>query len=158
MLPYIIIQLALAGDEDDEDDTDVDDYSASVAGASSNTDNRASANISSSFALSIPQTPHMKRQLSDNGLATAGVTTHKKRKLVHTNLLAKFAQPSFPMFESQEVSWTVDDFGSSNDDLVFHDIDPSAKHHSLRYVGTARKLSYSYYIKMFLDIYFYTIG
>ena len=57
--------------------------------------------------LLTPQTPHMKRQASlDSHINSAGqivttVMTHKKRKLIHSNLLAKFAQPCFPMFESQ---------------------------------------------------------
>ena len=124
---YVYLQLALAGDEeDDEDDeTDNDDYSginasdnaAALTDMKSTNDHIASLSVAGGSSanktnlnlhtLLTPQTPHMKRQASldshinNTGQVVATAMTHKKRKLIHSNLLAKFAQPCFPMFESQ---------------------------------------------------------
>ena len=53
---------------------------------------------------------------------TDGVAPAGKRNKLQTSLIAKFVIPDFPMFESSEVSWTIDDFGASIDDIKFQDI------------------------------------
>jgi len=53
------------------------------------------------------------------GQARAG---SKRRKLAQPSKIAKFLEPSFPMFETRETVLATDDYGAANDDLVFQDI------------------------------------
>ncbi len=61
----------------------------------------------------------LKREVSSSTMTVPG--SNKKRK-VAMNLISKFVQPSFPMCETKEVVWVVDEYGASIDDLQFHDI------------------------------------
>ena len=58
------------------------------------------------------------------GEANGGV---KRRKLMQPmNKIAKFLVPSFPIFETKESVFTVDEYGTSIDDLTFQDITASS--------------------------------
>lgn len=52
-------------------------------------------------------------------LAGSGESSRKKVKV---DVLKKFLEPSFSMFENAEVLVTVDEYGASIDDLHFKDI------------------------------------
>ena len=45
-----------------------------------------------------------------------------QKKRLKSNVISKFLERNFVMFESNDVSYKVDDFGRSNDDLRFRDI------------------------------------
>lgn len=45
-----------------------------------------------------------------------------QKKRMKSNVIAKFLEPNFAMFESTEEIYKVDDYGRSNDDLRFRDI------------------------------------
>lgn len=44
------------------------------------------------------------------------------QKKPRVDLMRKFLEPNFTMFESKEVNFTVDEYGASIDDLHFRDI------------------------------------
>lgn len=55
------------------------------------------------------------------GLFGAG-SDSTSRKKVKVDILKKFLEPSFSMFENLETHVTVDEYGASIDDLQFKDI------------------------------------
>ncbi len=60
---------------------------------------------------------------SQNNDTLSDMKSGKKRKLVHSSLIARFAQPDFPMFGTREINFKIDEYGVSNDDLVFTNIE-----------------------------------
>ena len=57
------------------------------------------------------------------------VEAPQKRVRINTSSssgsIQRFVEPSFPMFQSREIVWKLDDYGVLNHDLKFQDIQPS---------------------------------
>lgn len=59
--------------------------------------------------------PDLRRADSSDMTTSVG----KRRKSQSSALLSRFSQPSFPVFQSRETEWRVDEYGASIDDLKF---------------------------------------
>jgi hypothetical protein len=55
-------------------------------------------------------------------ISTVGEKDTTQKKKLKSSVISKLLEPSFVMFESKEAPYSVDDFGISNDDLQFRDI------------------------------------
>jgi hypothetical protein len=64
----------------------------------------------------------MLRYSSADATSRADDASRKKPKV---DFMRKFLEPSFSMFETKEVTLSVDEYGASIDDLQFRDIQSS---------------------------------
>jgi hypothetical protein len=54
-------------------------------------------------------------------MTSLGSSSASKKK-VKVDIMKRFLEPNFSMFETRQVQFTVDEFGASVDDLQFGDI------------------------------------
>jgi hypothetical protein len=54
-------------------------------------------------------------------MTSLGSSSASKKK-VKVDIMKRFLEPNFSMFETRQVQFTVDEFGASVDDLQFRDI------------------------------------
>lgn len=65
---------------------------------------------------------HLRKSLSFLLALFLAADETSARKKLKVDVMQRFLEPNFSMFETQETTYTVDEYGASIDDLQFRDI------------------------------------